>query len=249
MKILHLSDIHLTKHGEIIWGADTLSNLNKALDKIKEIPNIDAIIISGDISNDGSLWTYEYIDGQFGKLNIPVYCCPGNHDNIRVMMTEFSPKFIKIVDKTIIAGWQFYFLNSVVRDEKEPTQNKARGLLSKNSLCQLEQDLKQNNIPTIIVLHHPPKEPGGWINRRLLDNRNEFNDLIKQYNNVKLVLYGHIHYSTQNYNGNIIYSSASSIGYAFDKYLPNFQIAKGQEGFNLIELNNTEIHIERFFLD
>ena len=89
MKILHLSDIHLTKHGEIIWGTDTLSNLNKALDKIKKFTNIDAIIISGDISNDGSLWTYEYIDEQFGKLDIPVYCCPGNHDNIRVMMTEF----------------------------------------------------------------------------------------------------------------------------------------------------------------
>ena len=43
MKILHLSDIHLTKHGEIIWGADTLSNLNKALDKIKEIPSMETI--------------------------------------------------------------------------------------------------------------------------------------------------------------------------------------------------------------
>lgn len=249
MKILHLSDIHLAKHGEIIWGADTLSSLNKAIDMIKNIPEIDAIIISGDISNDGSLWTYDFIDEQFGKLDIPVYCCPGNHDNLRVMMTVFSPKFIKIIDKAIIAGWQFYFLNSVVQDEIEPNKNKARGFLSRDGLKQLEQNLRVNNMPTVIVLHHPPKEPGGWINRRLLDNRDEFNDMIKRFDNVKLVLYGHIHYSTQNYNGNVIYSSAPSIGYAFDKYLPKFQIAKGKEGFNLIELNNSEIHIERFFID
>ena len=28
MKIAHISDIHLTEHGQVIWDTDTLSHLN-----------------------------------------------------------------------------------------------------------------------------------------------------------------------------------------------------------------------------
>lgn len=40
------------------------------------------------------------------------------------------------------------------------------------------------------------------------------------------------------------YSAATSIGFAFDKNLPKFQIAKENEGFNLITITNAEIKIK-----
>jgi hypothetical protein len=71
-------------------------------------------------------------------------------------------------------------------------------------------------------LHHPPIEPGGWLNRKLLDNRDIFNKLIRKYEQVKLVLYGHTHYNLQTSLDGILYTSASSIGFAFDKELSKY---------------------------
>ena len=108
---------------------------------------------------------------------------------------------------------------------------------------ELERELTYNKIPTAIIFHHPAKEPGGWLNRRLLENRDQFNDIISKNSHVKLVLYGHIHYGIQHIENGVLYSAAPSIGYAFDKELPKFQIADKQEGFNVIEIRNQTIDI------
>ena len=80
MRIIHLSDIHLENNGVPIWETDTMCHLNKAINIIKSLANVDVIVVSGDLSNDGSRWTYEYIDEIFETTGIPTICCPGNHD-------------------------------------------------------------------------------------------------------------------------------------------------------------------------
>lgn len=81
------------------------------------------------------------------------------------------------------------------------------------------------------------------MNRRLLENRDEFNQAVNSYSNARLVLYGHIHYFTEVQQGHIKYSSSTSVGFAFDKDLPKFQIADGLEGFSLIEINSDIIDV------
>lgn len=138
-------------------------------------------------------------------------------------------------------------LNSTIPDDEDPTTNKSRGLLTNDKLNFIKNEIKDGT-STIIVLHHPPLEPGGWLNRKLLDNRDEFVELISGYSNVKLILYGHIHYPTQNDVNGIKFSSAPSIGFAFDKDLPKFQIAKGNEGFSLIDITESNITIKTIHL-
>ena len=134
-------------------------------------------------------------------------------------------------------------LNSVVPADENPEQNKSRGFLSGESLSYVKRELEEG-LPTIIALHHPPLEPGGWLNRRLLENRDEFNQTINSYPNVRLVIYGHIHYFTEVQRVHIRYSSSTSVGFAFDKELPKFQIANGLEGFSFIEIDNEIIDIK-----
>lgn len=245
MRIIHMSDIHLAQGGRIIWNTDTKSHFDKAIDIIKEMRDIDAIIVSGDVSNDGTEWTYQYFDEKISSLGIPTYCCPGNHDNIDIMFHRYSSNSYQIKDDVLIKGWRFYFLNSVVPDDDDFQQNKARGYLEDKVLVALEKSLISNHAPSVIVLHHPPQEPGGWLNRKLLDNREEFNEIISRYSHVRMVLYGHIHYNLQHEENGILYSSAPSIGYAFDKNLPKFQIAYKQEGFDLIEIGHDAITINK----
>lgn len=125
----------------------------------------------------------------------------------------------------------------------------SRGLLPEDSMSWIEERLRTSESPTIIAFHHPAIEPGGWLSRKLLENREEFVKLVSKYSIVKLVLYGHIHYEIQHKVNGIIFNAAPSVGFAFDKELPKFQIANGQEGFNLITISNhDQIRIEKILL-
>ena len=236
-----MSDIHIVKDGAKIWNTDTKAHFDKALNKIRQLNDIDAIFVSGDLSDDGSLWAYQYLDESFKSLGIPTYCCPGNHDDISVMINSEIPTFYKKDEYVSIHGWDFYFLNTAV-------EGMAKGKLSDEKLQFIEGSLNQSLNPVGFIIHHPPIEPEGWLNRKLLENRNDFNLLINKYSKVKFVLFGHIHYHMIQVINNIIYSSASSIGFAFDVKLPKFQIADGTEGFNLISLSNKQVFIENIFI-
>lgn len=238
-----MSDLHLTKEGYPIWETNTLEHFNQSIDIIRGMQNIDAIIVTGDISDDGSEWTYRYADRLFSSLRIPTYCCPGNHDSLKLMLNEYKPSFYQVLPPSCkLAGWKIVMLNSVIPDDKNPNQNKARGFLSAESMNFIKHELEEG-LQTIIALHHPPIEPGGWLNRKLLDNRDEFNTIVSYYPNSRLVLYGHTHYFTENLKNHIRYSSSTSVGFAFDMNLPKFQIADGLEGFSLIEIENNTINI------
>lgn len=241
MRIIHMSDIHLVKDGAKIWDTDTKAHFDKALIKISQIKDIDAIFVSGDLSDDGSLWTYQYLDDSFKSLGIPTYCCPGNHDDTEVMMKSYNPKFYKVQECVSIKGWDFYLLNSVV-------DGMSRGLLPDTKIEYIENIIKHSDTPTVFVLHHPPIEPGGWLNRKLLENRNDLNSVLFKYANVKLVLFGHIHYHLNRRIDNIVFSSSSSIGFAFDMNLPKFQIADGNEGFSLIDIVEDSINIQNVLI-
>lgn len=233
MRLLHLSDLHITDGGLTIWDTDTKAHLEAAISRIIEIDNIDAIIITGDISNDGSMWSYNYVDEQLGKLGIPVYCCPGNHD---IPAGLSNMKYCQTDVKAHIKGWELLFIDSSI-------PGMARGNLDDKTLHLIEKEASSTDAPIIIALHHPPVEPGGWLNRKLLENRDHFNDIIQQFPNIRLVLYGHTHCAATSKIGNIVYSCAPSLGFAFNNNLPKFQIANGEEGFNLIEINESAIEI------
>lgn len=229
MKIIHLSDIHITDGGHHVWETDTLSHFNRALDIIRDIKDIDAIIITGDLSDDGSKWSYNYVDSALSSLNIPILCCPGNHDNSDTMSEQNRYSYIT-EKKYYLNDWKFIFLDSTIK-------SMAKGLLNPSELEYLKSELKEQ-IPTIICFHHPPLEPGGWLNRKPLENREDFNSIIATETHVKLVLYGHIHSSMQTTIDNTLYCSAPSIGFAYNKDLPKYYIAKGEEGFNLITITD-----------
>ena len=238
MKLIHLSDIHLTENGQEIWGVNPLENFRKAIQKIKELDAVDAIVVSGDLSNDGNRWSYKFIDETLASVGIPAYCCPGNHDNLKEFYHGYEPSFYSICEAFELSGWTVLMLNSAV-------EGMSRGYID---LEKLKQQLRASHGPIAIVLHHPPIEQNGWLNRKLLENRHEFNNLICQAGNVKLVLYGHTHYHMKNKLNGIDYCSSSSIGFAFHPHLPKFEIAHGMEGFNIIEIHEGTIQIKEIRL-
>ncbi|WP_165157813.1 metallophosphoesterase [Parabacteroides sp. ZJ-118] len=235
MKLIHISDIHLTENGHQIWEVNTLEHFCSAIQKIKSLDSVDGIIVSGDLSDDGSRWSYEYIDRAFAEIGIPTFCCPGNHDNLNTFFGGYEPRFYKIPELVEIGDWSFILLNSAVT-------GMSRGYFNIEKLKGL---LERSHGNTTVVLHHPPIEQEGWLNRKLLENRDEFNDIILHTENVRLVLYGHTHYHTNSIINGVVYSSAPSTGFAFNPNSQKFKIVSGEEGFNIIEIKNDDIMIAK----
>ena len=246
IRILHISDIHLTEQGVPIWGVNIMEHFHKLVNGIKAHPNIDAIIISGDLSNDGTRWSYEYAGNVFSQLGIPTYVCMGNHDNL-VSLNEYT-QYCRNVRELQINDWGILFINSVMPDTDNPEKNKARGEVDIEQLGLIkETSLKYKNVA--IVLHHPPIETGGWLDRRILGNRKEFIEYIEACGNVRLVMYGHIHCYTNYVQNGVLYTSAPAVSYAFNNRLAKFEINYGAEGYSLIEIDEEGIFITPYLLN
>ena len=236
MKIIHISDIHISDKGLPIWGTDTLAHFKTVIDVISQYNDIDAIVISGDIADNGCEWAYNYVDKEFAKIGIPTYVCPGNHDWLPTMRNSLS--FCQVTPLIELKDWKFLFLNSTMIDDEEPSKYRARGTITSNDYNRISEVANDSDKLICIILHHSPIEPGQWMNRKLLEDREKFRSHVGSYDSIRLILFGHIHYALTSKLGHILYSSAPSVGFAFDPYLNKYEIADGSEGFNIIEIDN-----------
>ena len=114
---------------------------------------------------------------------------------------------------------------------------------------ELDGQLSKNPEPSIVILHHPSLEIGGWQDNKILKDRETFREMLCRHKNVKLVLSGHVHTFFVKRDKNILYSTASSIGFAFSTKLSKYEIKQGQEGFSCISLNKKDIFIENTLLE
>ena len=53
MKIIHISDIHLTENGREIWGVNTLDHFSKAIWRIKNLDAFSLVVICQMMGVDG----------------------------------------------------------------------------------------------------------------------------------------------------------------------------------------------------
>ena len=144
--------------------------------------------MTGDISQTGGEESYAIFKSVIQQCKVPIYCIPGNHD---------TPKFLcKVIpscpDNSInvirFDGFSLLLINSWV-------ENKHHGMITQRCLLQLEDHLKNNQDQfTIIAVHHPPIAINNkWLDKLGLQNKTEFLQVIHQYHQDTLVLFGHIH--------------------------------------------------------
>lgn len=53
-RILHLSDTHVSANGTDMDGVDAIAALDRILLDARHVPDLDAVVVSGDIADDGS---------------------------------------------------------------------------------------------------------------------------------------------------------------------------------------------------
>lgn len=192
MKIIQLSDIHLTKNNASLYGINPYYRLQEALKSIHvHHSDADFIVITGDLTDDASPSAYELLKKTIIKSKLPIYPILGNHDKRDIFSTYFTDFFIngfvqytKKIDNKV-----FIFLDTLVED-------KPHGALCSIRIKWLEDRLKEYRENSIyIFMHHHPMNSGlhEMDNLANFKSSKTFWNLLKDYDNVKHISFGHIH--------------------------------------------------------
>ena len=189
LKLVQFTDPHLfaDPRGEM-RGVNTHDSLSKVLAAARKRHwPPDALLVTGDISQDESRVGYRNFRSLFEPLSLPVLCIPGNHDNPRFMQEELDGDFT-VLRPVAFASWTVLLLNTYVHGT-------ASGELSNADLNAAAVLLSENpQTHFLICLHHQPVPVGSrWLDSVGLREPEKFLALTDKYENVRGVLWGHVH--------------------------------------------------------
>lgn len=192
LRMIQMTDMHLFKDSnKALLGVKTQESFNAIVKHLQhEEQEADLIILSGDLSQDGSLESYRYLIHTFMPFTIPIYALPGNHDHPHLLTqccTETEGP-ITCQQTVFVRNWQLILLNSQM-------PGKVSGQLDLSQLNHLTHCLKQNHhLHTLAILHHHPVSVGSvWLDQIGLKNAEQFWDCLHGFPPIKGVVFGHVH--------------------------------------------------------
>lgn len=214
--ILHISDTHLAADGVLVSGRlKTDVSFKKLLDRLvgaqEQWGKIDAVIVTGDISDDGSEQSYSRFKALVASLNLPIVVIPGNHDKREQMRSAFSHD--GYLPSSGMLNWYRRIGDVNVIGLDTLVEGHGHGELSLETLEFLEQQLDVvQQQPLIVAMHHPPFETGiAFMDAIGLKNTDAFVKLLQRAQCQEIrILCGHIHSMTvASIAGHVVVSSPS----------------------------------------
>lgn len=192
IRLLQLSDPHLhtDPHGTQ-HGVETLAALRAVLAHAQcQHAGVDALLLSGDIVDEEPP-AYAHLLELLGNRERPVYCLPGNHDDVAQMRATLQQPPFQVCGHADLGSWRLILLDSVL-----PGQ--PGGHLADSELARLERLLVDSAAQqhVLIALHHHPVNMGSpWLDRIGVDNAMDFFGVIDRFAHVRAVVWGHVHQS------------------------------------------------------
>lgn len=209
MRILHLSDIHIGPvEGPNSRGIDARESLRRMLAGLDSVPDVGAVVVSGDVADDGSTEAYtaarDMVREFAAPRRAPVVFCTGNHDERGAFAKVLGSGHLgadggdlatAVVDSpegeraavSVIGGHRFVTLDSLV-------PGKVYGRIGPRQLDWLREVLAEPAPHgTVVVLHHPPVTLEVEVQQALgLQDGAALADALRG-SDVRLVLCGHFH--------------------------------------------------------
>ncbi|HEY3486882.1 MAG TPA: phosphodiesterase, partial [Gammaproteobacteria bacterium] len=205
-KLVQLTDCHLLADCAADYkGVNPSRSLKQVCEHIAEHhPDTGLLVLTGDLSQDESVESYTRLCSLVSQFKVPVYALPGNHDNLQNMRVAFGDK-IEINQSIVLEPWKIHLLNSTVPGE-------TAGMLGASELDRLQQQLRlHSDAPSLIALHHHPVIIGSdWMDRLGLRNADALLSILHCHQQVKAVLFGHIHQAFHHRQGSITYLGTPS---------------------------------------
>lgn len=165
-RILHVTDTHLVVPPTLVCGRlDTASYLEACVASIAaalpKIAPVDAILLTGDLTDDGAPQSYRLLREMLAPLRLPVLAIPGNHDLREPMRAAFADaglfpaqarlNFVRDIGGPG-SGLRIVGIDTLV-------EGSGGGVVDAATLDFLGEALTTTR-PVLLAMHHPPFASG-----------------------------------------------------------------------------------------
>ncbi|WP_298441444.1 3',5'-cyclic-AMP phosphodiesterase [uncultured Ferrimonas sp.] len=230
--LAQVSDPHLfADQDNAFLGVNPHASLSAVIGELQQTDGVDAVLATGDLSQDHSDEAYHLFARMMGKLPAPTFVLPGNHDSPHLMNAILTGPKVKCGRRLVIGDWQILMLDSTV-------VGKPSGHVSVDERTWLVQMLKSHSdMNTLVALHHHPVGTGcTWLDHHCLDNGHELLALLSRYHNVKAVIWGHVHQEMDQKYQHLRLLAVPSTSIQFLPNSHNFVLDSAQPGYRLLRL-------------
>jgi len=216
--LLHISDTHLISDGSLYGAVDAEGRLGELLEQLTHSGlDPDAIVFTGDLTDAGEPEAYrklrKVVEPFAAELGAELVWVMGNHDNraeLRNWLLDEAPSMAPLDRVRMIDG-----LRIITLDTSVPGHH--YGEVSKSQLDWLARQLE---VPaphgSILALHHPPI-PSVLDLAVTVELRDQASlGRVLKGSDVRAILAGHLHYSTNATFVGIPVSVASATCYTQD---------------------------------
>jgi Icc protein len=252
MKLIHLTDLHLTSPGTELTGSDPSARLSDCLKDIEQWhSDASFCVISGDLADGANPAAYSWLKEQLAGFSIPTFLMTGNHDDRSVFLSVFDNHpcdengFVQHSHKT--EDGLFLFLDTT-KDEA----NADEGQLCPQRLDWLRTQLiNAGDTPVYLFMHHPPFDIGiAFVDDIKLVEHQELAAVMKQGRNVRHVFYGHVHRTTYVQWNGVSFTSLPSLNHQIPLIPESTGTTYSSEppGYGVVLLNGDQmtVHFDAF---
>lgn len=207
----------------------------------KKTLSADVVIVSGDISHDGEMLSYEHFFKGMVMLGLPFYFFPGNHDN-KLNLRDVSLKYghdsdVKFMDNNY---WKVLSIDTVV-------DNEDYGYVAEDALRAFEYEVNSNSRKNVALFLHHHLIPVGTpiVDECMLMNASDVLFLCSK-TNVKFIGSGHAHTLFQRKIGDILVSVSPAICSQWKNGTKDIN-SIDNSGFSIVCLSD-QVHVETWFI-
>lgn len=232
MKLLHLTDLHLTGNpsGQV-RGVVTLKSFRACLQAARQRhPDIAALILTGDLVQDEA-GGYALLKAVLDEIGLPALCLPGNHDVAEAFNAALPNHVMHPTGMSLGVDWQVLPLDSTLTNEE-------RGRLGAERLAELGAQIQATPQPHLLLaLHHPPVHLGSaWIDALGLEDGADLLELARQSGRVRGILWGHAHQAFDCVADGMNLMGTPSTCFQFAPAIDEFAIDPRGPGYRILEL-------------
>jgi Icc protein len=194
----------------------------------------DALLLTGDLAQDGSPEAYARLAGHLLPHGLPAWCIPGNHDAPTVLRATLSGPLFRHERHADFGPWRLVFLNTHDGD-------RGGGRLSRDELAGGARSLAEPGPEHIlVVMHHHPIPIDSWLDQSAaLDNQDALWALIGEEPRVRAVLFGHVHQAVDRLHGNVRILGTPSTCFQFAPGVETARLDARPPGWRWLDLHDS----------
>jgi Icc protein len=244
--LLHLSDTHLiTGDGLLYDSVDADSHLRRVFEEFEAAgARPEAIVFTGDLADKGDPAAYaklrSIVEPAAARMGARVIWVMGNHDKreqFRSLLLDKEPSNEPVDEVHWIGGLRIIVLDSTV-------PGYHHGEITDAQLEWLRSELATPAVEgTILALHHPPMPDPVYVNVGIeLQDQHKLADVVRG-SDIRSILAGHLHYSTNTTFAGIPLSVASATCYTNTVTEPEGSTlgVDGAQSINLVPVYEEQI--------